>query len=103
LRILGFLSFLFLNFLEDLLFEGKQIGNARILLESGFPLRILNTVNMCYSSSRSEQRPTFLDSFLSFLCFAALAFSILCLNRTGVRFDLETVHGQSWKYPETED
>lgn len=33
---------------------------------------------------------TFLASFLCFLCFAALAFSILCRSRTGVRFDLET-------------
>jgi hypothetical protein len=35
--------------------------------------------------------PTFFDSFLALRCFAALAFSILCRNRTGVRFDFETV------------
>jgi len=30
---------------------------------------------------------TFLASFFAFFCFAAEAFSILCLNRTGTRFD----------------
>jgi len=32
-------------------------------------------------------RITFLAAFLSFFCFAAEAFPILCLSRTGVRFD----------------
>jgi hypothetical protein len=30
---------------------------------------------------------TFFASFLAFFCFAAEAFSILCRNRTGTRFD----------------
>lgn len=34
---------------------------------------------------------TFLASFLCFRCFAALAFSILCRNRTGVLFDFGSV------------
>jgi|ERR1700727_290757 hypothetical protein len=33
---------------------------------------------------------TFLAAFRCLRCFAALAFSILCLSRTGVRFDFET-------------
>ena len=45
---------------------------------------------------------TLLASFLCFLCFAALAFSILCLNRTGVRLDFGSDQCQSstagWSY-----
>ena len=37
---------------------------------------------------------TFLATFLCFRCFAALAFSILCRNRTGVRLDLGSELGQ---------
>jgi hypothetical protein len=37
---------------------------------------------------------TFFASFRFFLCFAAEAFSILCLRRTVVRFDLETISRQ---------
>jgi hypothetical protein len=33
----------------------------------------------------------FFASFLAFLCFAAEAFSILCLRRTGVRLDFFSV------------
>jgi hypothetical protein len=36
----------------------------------------------------SHRKHTFFDDFRSLRCFAALAFSILCLRRTGVRFDL---------------
>lgn len=34
---------------------------------------------------------TFFASFRVFRCFAALAFSILCRRRTGVRFDFGSV------------
>lgn len=37
---------------------------------------------------------TFLASFLCFLCFAALAFSILCRSRTGVRLDFGSANSQ---------
>ena len=36
---------------------------------------------------KNRHRNTFLASFRCLRCFAALAFSILCRSRTGVRFD----------------
>jgi hypothetical protein len=38
---------------------------------------------------------TFFASFLAFFCFAADAFSILCRNRTGTRFDFGSGTGVS--------
>ena len=56
-------------------------------------------------SFRHHEQDTFLANFLCFRCFAALAFSILCLKRTGVRLDLGSADrvstGQKYAKQET--
>lgn len=79
--------------MKDPVFIREQIGDAWIFLETRSPLWVLSHVSFGYIIL-GRVHHTLFASFLCFRCFAALAFSILCRNRTGVRFDSGSELGQ---------
>ena len=64
---------------KDWVYQDPSLA-AIAILDSGF------NINRCLTVYYLDLLTLF-AAFRCFRCFAALAFSILCRNRTGVRFD----------------
>ena len=97
LNVLGFLPLFLplfylpssrvLNLLKYSIFVREKVGNARVFFDFRPPLGVLK--RLASHALDGTLLLAFFASFLCFRCFAALAFSILWRNRTGVRLLLD--------------